>query len=135
VLNYVCAVPVLVSVGLFTLYHLNALARNTTTIERWEKDKAATLVRRGTLREIKFPYVPRLLFHAGSYAEPIVQDLGRRKNIDAVLGSRPACWCCPGAPARGDGLRFAVLASDGEWAELQALPRGTERRAWRDAEA
>jgi hypothetical protein len=89
VLNYVCAVPVLVSVGLFTLYHLNALVRNTTTIERWEKDKAATLVRRGTLREIKFPYVPRSLLLCDLRALTAVLA-GPRPAAEHRRGARPA---------------------------------------------
>jgi len=40
-----------------SLYHLYAMLGNTTTIEGWEKDKVATLIRRGKIREIKFPYV------------------------------------------------------------------------------
>jgi hypothetical protein len=115
ILNYVCAIPTLVSVGLFTLYHLNALATNTTTIERWEKDKAATLVRRGALTEVRFPY-----------------DLGRAANVRAVLGPQPARWCWPAAPAPGDGTRFALgfQAGDGAWPAAQA----PSRRGWRAAE-
>lgn len=36
-----------------SLYHFNALATNTTTIEGWEKDKVATLVRRGKIQEVR----------------------------------------------------------------------------------
>jgi hypothetical protein len=74
VLNYVTCVPVLLCVGGFryelrffvffetradlnSLYHISCLLNNTTTIEGWEKDKVATLVRNGKIREIKFPYV------------------------------------------------------------------------------
>lgn len=46
-----------VCVGLFSLYHLYLISSNTTTVERWEKDKVATLVRRGKIEEIKYPYV------------------------------------------------------------------------------
>lgn len=57
VFNFAACVPVWVCVGLFTLYHLYLVGTNTTTIERWEKDKVATLVRRGKIQEIKYPYV------------------------------------------------------------------------------
>jgi len=56
VMNYVTCVPVLLMVGGFSLYHFYALLGNTTTIEAWEKDKVATLIRRGKIREVKFPY-------------------------------------------------------------------------------
>jgi len=68
VLNYVTCLPVLLAVGGFRLvliiminsersrmcsiYHFNALLGNTTTIERWEKDKAAIMVRRGKISEV-----------------------------------------------------------------------------------
>lgn len=35
-----------------SIYHFNALMKNTTTIEGWEKDKVATLVRRGKIQEV-----------------------------------------------------------------------------------
>ena len=74
VLNYVTCVPVLLVVGAFryfrilpfprrhadsldSLYHYHCILGNTTTIEGWEKDKVATLIRRGKIREVKFPYV------------------------------------------------------------------------------
>ena len=74
VLNYVTCVPVLVIVGGFrylrfcpfprrqadklgSLYHFYCVLGNTTTIEGWEKDKVATLIRRGKIRQVKFPYV------------------------------------------------------------------------------
>lgn len=40
-----------------SLYHFYCILGNTTTIEGWEKDKVATLIRRGKIREVKFPYV------------------------------------------------------------------------------
>ena len=48
---------VLIILNLDSLYHFYCLATNTTTIEGWEKDKVATLVRRGKIHEVKFPYV------------------------------------------------------------------------------
>ena len=35
-----------------SLYHFHCLLGNSTTIEGWEKDKVATLVRRGEIREV-----------------------------------------------------------------------------------
>lgn len=35
-----------------SIYHFHALCGNTTTIEGWEKDKVATLVRRGKIQEV-----------------------------------------------------------------------------------
>ena len=57
VTNFATGGPVWVCVGLFSLYHLYLAAGNSTTIEGWEKDKVATLIRRGKIREIKYPYV------------------------------------------------------------------------------
>lgn len=48
-------------VGLFSWYHLYLISSNTTTVERWEKDKVATLVRRGKIEEITYPYVRSFL--------------------------------------------------------------------------
>ncbi|EKM84046.1 hypothetical protein AGABI1DRAFT_67210 [Agaricus bisporus var. burnettii JB137-S8] len=95
VLNFVACIPVLLSVGGFSIYHFNALLRNTTTIERWEKDKAATLVRKGKISEVKFPY-----------------DLGRRRNIEAILGKRALLWCCP-TRTPGTGLKYELSTRDG----------------------
>ncbi|KAI0695629.1 zf-DHHC-domain-containing protein [Cytidiella melzeri] len=93
ILNYTFSIPVLLAVGGFSIYHFHALSVNTTTIEGWEKDKAATLVRRGKIQEIKFPY-----------------NLGTRRNIAAVLGDSPLFWCWP-AVTPGDGLKYPVLNS------------------------
>ena len=38
--------------GISSLYHFYSLLGNTTTIEGWEKDKVATLVRRGRIQEV-----------------------------------------------------------------------------------
>ncbi len=35
-----------------SLYHFHCLIGNTTTIEGWEKDKVALMVKRGKLREV-----------------------------------------------------------------------------------
>lgn len=57
VFNFTACVPVWMCVGLFSWYHLYLISSNTTTVERWEKDKVATLVRRGKIEEITYPYV------------------------------------------------------------------------------
>ena len=53
VLNYTACVPVVIAVGVFSLYHLWSVLVNTTTIEGWEKDKVATLRRRGKIHEVR----------------------------------------------------------------------------------
>lgn len=37
---------------LSSLYHFYCLLNNTTTIEGWEKDKVATLVKKGRIHEV-----------------------------------------------------------------------------------
>ncbi|KAG8984251.1 Palmitoyltransferase, partial [Tulasnella sp. 427] len=105
VFNYATCVPVLICVGFFSLYHFYCLLNNTTTIEGWEKDKVATLIRRGKIREIKFPY-----------------HLGMRENVRVILGSNPFLWCWP-TVVKGDGLRFPVAAGTGKWIEFHRQPQ------------
>ena len=57
-----------------SLYHFYCILGNTTTIEGWEKDKVATLIRRGKIRAIKFPYVR----DCSSTALPLVLTILRR---------------------------------------------------------
>jgi palmitoyltransferase ZDHHC6 len=77
ILNYTLSIPVLLAVGAFryvyvtfgmgvfnfeylhSLYHFYGLLGNSTTIEGWEKDKVATLVRRGKMREVGSPLILR----------------------------------------------------------------------------
>ncbi|KAF8078935.1 zf-DHHC-domain-containing protein [Lyophyllum atratum] len=94
ILNFVACVPVLLAVGGFSLYHMYCLFGNSTTIEGWEKDKVATMVRRGKLSEVKFPY-----------------NLGRRRNIESVLGKNMLLWCWP-TPAPGTGLKYELAEGD-----------------------
>ncbi|KAI0033963.1 zf-DHHC-domain-containing protein [Vararia minispora EC-137] len=105
VLNYATCIPVLIMVGLFSLYHFYCLLGNSTTIEGWEKDKVATLIRRGKIREIKFPY-----------------NLGWERNIKAVLGPHPLMWCCPTIPP-GTGLKFQLSDTEGIESQEQWPPR------------
>lgn len=52
ILNFAFCVPVWLMVGLFSIYHLYCAAGNSTTIEGWEKDRVATMVRRGKVKEV-----------------------------------------------------------------------------------
>ncbi|KAJ7654834.1 DHHC palmitoyltransferase-domain-containing protein [Mycena rosella] len=99
ILNFVACVPVLMSVGLFSLYHFNGLMSNTTTIEGWEKDKVATMVRRGKIRE----------------------NIGRRQNIESILGPNPWLWCWP-TITPGTGLKYKLTDSDDAEAHEESWP-------------
>jgi hypothetical protein len=57
IVNFALCVPVWLMVGVFSIYHMYCAAGNSTTIEGWEKDRVATMVRRGKIREVKYPYV------------------------------------------------------------------------------
>jgi ribosomal protein L40E len=114
--NYIACIPVLLAVGGFSLYHFWSLARNTTTIEGWEKDKAATMVRRGQIREIKFPY-----------------NLGIRPNVESVLGANPLLWCWP-RPAIGTGLSYPITQAEGDPSGLlQWPPQGINSQDYEEA--
>ncbi|KAL7408816.1 DHHC palmitoyltransferase-domain-containing protein [Mrakia frigida] len=101
VLNLAACIPVLLSVGIFSLYHYWSLWSNTTTIEAWEKDKVATLIRRGKIRDIKYPY-----------------NISPYKNISSILGYSPLYWCWPAQKVPGDGLRFAIAAGSDVYTSL-----------------
>ena len=60
IINLATCVPVWMMVGVFSIYHVYCAAGNSTTIEGWEKDRVATMVRRGKIREVKYPYVSAL---------------------------------------------------------------------------
>ncbi|EST07600.2 Zinc finger, DHHC-type, palmitoyltransferase [Kalmanozyma brasiliensis GHG001] len=91
VINYALCIPVWVLVGCFSAYHFYCAAVNQTTIESWEKERVATMVRRGRVRKIKYPY-----------------DLGVWRNVREVLGSSPLMWCLPGRGGVGEGLEYDV---------------------------
>ncbi|KAH7338954.1 DHHC palmitoyltransferase-domain-containing protein [Rhizoctonia solani] len=112
ILNYAACTPVLLLVGGFSLYHFYCLASNQTTIEGWEKDKVARLVRRGRIHDVKFPY-----------------HLGIRKNIRAVLGESVWLWCWP-QRMRGSGLSF--LVADGADPETQFVWPPKDPDAYKD---
>jgi hypothetical protein len=109
VANYVVCLPVLIAVGVFSLFHLWSIVTNTTTIEGWEKDKVASLKRRGKIREVRFP---PFLFHSAieSYLPSLSQyrypyNLGVLPNLKAVLGKNTFLWCWPQS-APGSGLSY-----------------------------
>jgi len=83
-------------VGMFSMYHVYIAASNSTTIEGWEKDRVATLVRRGKIREIKYPY-----------------NIGWYKNLQSVFGPNPLLWLWP-QKMQGDGLSFPVNPDAGD---------------------
>ncbi|ODN83420.1 hypothetical protein L202_01562 [Cryptococcus amylolentus CBS 6039] len=111
VFNFAACIPVWLCVGMFSIYHLYLASGNSTTIEGWEKDKVATLIRRGKIKEVKYPY-----------------NIGMYKNLKSVLGPQPLLWLWP-QKMRGDGLSFPVnpeaggeSASD-DWAGIVAPNR------------
>ncbi|KAL7424244.1 Palmitoyltransferase [Cryptotrichosporon argae] len=90
IFNFAACAPVFLCVFFFSIYHVYLATGNSTTIEGWEKDKVATLVRRGKIKEIKYPY-----------------HIGLVPNLRSVLGPNPLTWLWP-QPMRGDGLSFPV---------------------------
>ncbi|KAF8336502.1 DHHC palmitoyltransferase-domain-containing protein [Cantharellus anzutake] len=102
ILNLVFCGPVLLCVGIFSLYHFYCVATNTTTIEGWEKDKVATMVKKGRIKEIKFPY------HLGTF-----------RNIRYIMGTNPLGLFSPQKHVNGDGLSFPVTDGAGKWFEFR----------------
>ncbi|KAG0143977.1 hypothetical protein CROQUDRAFT_660498 [Cronartium quercuum f. sp. fusiforme G11] len=86
--NYVACLPVIIAVGVFSLYHLWSLINNTTSIEIWEKEKAQDLRRKGKINQFTYPF-----------------SLGVIRNIQAVLGKNPLFWLVP-QRMTGNGLFF-----------------------------
>jgi palmitoyltransferase len=146
VLNYATCVPVILTVGafrfvpisfllliitcIFSLYHFYCLTSNSTTIEGWEKDKVATLVRRGQIQEVSsiisgillaiFDWYCRSNFHMYVHISwdrrdliESLQNLGLKRNITAALGKNPLLWCCPTTPP-GDGLTYELADGNGD---------------------
>lgn len=115
VVNYALCIPVILLVGIFSLYHFYCLAVNQTTIESWEKDRTATMIRRGRVRKVKYPY-----------------DLGLWRNVRQVLGASPLVWCLPGAGARmaGDGLKYPVANGLGKSSRAWGSFRSHKSRHW-----
>lgn len=118
-------------------YHIYCLLTNTTTIEGWEKDKVATLVRRGKIREVsrdwlnlversiltchvlqvKFPYVCLIncvtKYNLTSYG----QNLGIKENVYSVFGPSPLYWPFP-IKETSSGLKFRIAPGEGKWIEF-----------------
>ncbi|KIJ53486.1 hypothetical protein M422DRAFT_154773 [Sphaerobolus stellatus SS14] len=105
ILNYVTCVPVILAVGAFSCYHIYCLLTNTTTIEGWEKDKVATLIRRGKIRQVKFPY-----------------DLGVKGNLYANLGPSALYWPLP-MKTTSSGVKFTVAKGEGKWIDFHISPQ------------
>lgn len=55
----------------------------------------------------------------------LLQNIGRRANLESVLGKNPLLWCCPSIPP-GDGLKYSVIEKDGTWVELNYRRRREE---------
>lgn len=92
VLNFVLAFIVVFCVGILTCYQLYCMARNQSNIEAWERGKVETLVKRGKIYPVKYPF-----------------DIGFYKNICEVLGPNPLLWLWPTTRLRSDGLSFPVI--------------------------
>lgn len=112
VANLVFGAITLLAVGLFTLSHYWRVVSNTSTIEAYEKEKVATLIRRGKIQAIKYPY-----------------DLGPIANIRSVMGRQWWLWCWPLQRGRRDvddpgrGTYYRVGAGSGEWVEFSRIPK------------
>ncbi|KAK0525571.1 Palmitoyltransferase [Tilletia horrida] len=106
-LNYIAGIIVLLLVGVFCIYHTWLLCSGTTTIESSERDRVRTMVRRGRIREIRYPF-----------------DLGAYANICAVLGPTPLHWVIPGLRTqRGDGLMYDCRQGTPSWLPYAWPPR------------
>ncbi|CAO3689758.1 unnamed protein product [Rhizopus stolonifer] len=90
--NFVLSFVVLFAVGTLSGYQFYCLLRNQTNIEAWERGKVETLVRRGKIRPVDYPY-----------------DISLYKNLCQVLGANPVFWLFP-QKAPGDGLVFPVIS-------------------------
>lgn len=95
-MNFFHLFMVLLFVGILWCYQTYYLCTNTTTIESWEKDRVATLVRRKKIHRVKYPY-----------------DIGVMKNIRSVLGPSMMYWLWP-CDMRGDGLSFPIRTDGGK---------------------
>lgn len=107
ILNYATSFPVLLAVGCFTIYHLFCVLSNSTTIEGFEKEKVASLRRRGRIADdARYP------FH-----------LGIVRNLRAVFGDDIWLWCWPLQQSPGNGLHFPVGRGIGARFSLSPLRR------------
>ncbi|KAI7849007.1 DHHC palmitoyltransferase-domain-containing protein [Circinella umbellata] len=90
VLNFILAFVVLFCVGVLSAYHMYCITRNQSSVESWERSKVKTLIKRGKILPIKYPF-----------------DIGFYRNICTVLGNNPLLWLWPKQPT-SDGLVFSV---------------------------
>ncbi|KAI7896792.1 DHHC palmitoyltransferase-domain-containing protein, partial [Mucor mucedo] len=91
VLNFILAFIVVFCVGVLTVYQLYCMSRNQTNIEAWERGKVETLIKRGKILPVQYPF-----------------DIGLYQNICNVLGPKPLLWLWP-KQMQGDGLSFPVI--------------------------
>ncbi|KAF9955687.1 Palmitoyltransferase, partial [Mortierella alpina] len=101
--NIVVDGGVLLAVGILCIYHLWCMASNTSTIEVWEQEKVAAMVKKGKLPRTKFPY-----------------DVGCFRNYRQVLGPSIWFWFWP-QKMTGSGTEFDV--TDDKDAPLLWPPR------------
>ncbi|CAD6905183.1 unnamed protein product [Tilletia controversa] len=107
IFNYIAALIVGFLVGIFCVYHTWLLANGNTTIESSERERVRTMVRRGRIREIRYPF-----------------DLGPFANICSVLGPTPLHWFIPGLQTQsGDGLVFRYRNGTPPWLPFAWPPR------------
>lgn len=139
VANYVTSAPTLMAIGMFSVYHIYCMMTNSTTIEGWEKDRVATLKRRGKIRDVRFLvslfiFSLSLIFYRIQFKYPY--DLGILRNTKSVLGNNILFWCLP-QKIQGTGLRYEVginIGKSSEWddaIELYSRDEG-ERRSVND---
>lgn len=113
VINYALCIPVILLVGIFSGYHFYCVAINQTTIESWEKDRTATMIRRGRIRRVKYPY-----------------NLGFWRNVRTMLGDNVLTWCLPkgrGGREMGDGLKYPVAPGLGKLSRWRRQTRAQDR--------
>ncbi|CDS04752.1 hypothetical protein LRAMOSA07282 [Lichtheimia ramosa] len=90
VINFILAFVVIFCVGILSVYHLYCMSRNQSSVESWERSKVKTLIRRGKIMPVHYPF-----------------DVGLYRNICSVLGNNPLLWLWPQNPT-SDGLTFPV---------------------------
>lgn len=115
VVNYTLCIPVVLLVGGFSCYHFYCIATNQTTIESWEKDRVQTMIRRGKIRKVRYPY-----------------HLGTWHNVVSMLGSNPFLWCLPlRTIPDADGLTYDVAHGIGKSSSKRDCAHGQQQFAMR----
>lgn len=108
ILNYTACVPVLMAVGMFSLYHFWCVAVNTTTIEGWEKDKVSVLRRKGKILEVR-----RCRSTLSSPASKANRRLTHSSATPTTSATSPTCAPSSVAtPCGGVGLHEGSLEMD-----------------------